>query len=120
MRRPLIGLMLAAMLGVGLVGCSGDDGAQGPAGPTGPAGPAGPPGQDATKTVKVSELTAEQWASLTINGQVTKVTIAGKPVVEFKLSDANGYPIVGIGTNTATSSGITTYSNIRFELAKWP
>ncbi len=118
MKRPLIGLGLAAMLVFGLAGCSGDDGAQGPAGPAGPSGPAGPPGQDATQTVKISELTAEQWASLTINGQVTKVTIASPPVVEFKLSDQNGKPIVGIGTNTSTSGGVTSYSNIRFELAK--
>ncbi len=47
MRRSMIGLMLAAMLGLGLAGCSGDDGAQGPPGaqgPAGPEGPAGPPG----------------------------------------------------------------------------
>ena len=118
MKKPLLALGLAAMLAFGIAGCSGDDGATGATGPTGPTGPAGPPGQDATRTVKISELTAEQWASLTINGQVTKVTVASPTTVEFKLADQNGIPIVGIGTNTSTSGGVTSYSNIRFELAK--
>jgi len=68
--------------------------------------------------VSIADLTPEQWSSLTIVGQVTKVTIASPPVVEFKLANGNGYPIVGIGKNTSTSGGVTSYSNIRFELAK--
>ena len=118
MKRPLIALGLAAMLAFGLAGCSGDDGAQGPAGPQGPQGPPGPPGPGATQTVNVSQLTAEQWASLAISGQVTKATIASPTTVEFKLADGSGKPIVGIGTNTSTSGGFTSYSNIRFELSK--
>jgi len=63
-------------------------------------------------------LTADQWANLTITGQVTKATIASPTTVEFKLADGSGKPIVGIGTNTSTSGGFTSYSNIRFELSK--
>jgi OmcA/MtrC family decaheme c-type cytochrome len=39
--------------------------------------------------------------------------------VNFKLADAAGRPIIGIGKNTSTSStGVVTYSNIRFDLSK--
>jgi OmcA/MtrC family decaheme c-type cytochrome len=38
--------------------------------------------------------------------------------VNFKLTDASGRPVIGIGKNTSTSGTVTTYSNIRFELAK--
>jgi hypothetical protein len=109
------------MLVFGLVGCSGDDGAQGPIGPTGPSGPAGPPGQDATRTVDVSILTAEQWANLQITAKVTKVTIAGgPPVVEFTLTAANGFPIVGLEKSTTKSSTATvaSYPNLSFALSK--
>jgi OmcA/MtrC family decaheme c-type cytochrome len=95
---------------VGATGPTGSPGATGPTGPTGPGAPIAP--------VNTGSLTAEQWAALTINGVVTKVTIAGAPVVEFKLTDATGAPVVGIGKNTSTSSGITSYSNIRFEMSK--
>ena len=121
MMRPLRGLGLAAMLVFGLVACSGDDGSPGAIGPTGPTGPAGPPGQDATRTTDVSTLTAEQWASLKITAQVTKVTIAGgPPVVEFKLSDANGFPITGLEKSTSKSSTATvaSYPNLSFALSK--
>jgi len=115
-------LGLAAMLAFGLAGCSGDDGDPGPTGPTGPTGPpgpTGPTGPGASQAVNISELTADQWANLTITGQVTKATIASPTTVEFKLADGTGKPIVGIGTNTSTSSaGVTTYSNIRFHMAK--
>ena len=62
MKRPLIALGLAAMLAFGMAGCGGDDGAAGPAGPAGPSGPSGPAGPSGAATIKVSELTAEQWA----------------------------------------------------------
>ena len=120
-------LSVALVAGALLGACGGDDGAQGPAGGTGPQGPAGAPGAPGTpggpggtagQAVVVGDLTAEQWAALTITGQVTKVTIASPPVVEFKLADATGKPIAGIGKNTSTSGTVTSYSNIRFELAK--
>jgi len=111
-------LSVALLAGALLGACSGDDGAAGAPGATGPAGPPGPPGPAAGATVNVANLTAEEWAALTIVGQVTKATIASPTVVNFKLADAAGRPIIGIGNRTATSGGVTTYSNIRFELAK--
>jgi OmcA/MtrC family decaheme c-type cytochrome len=117
-------LSVALVAGALLGACSGDDGAAGPAGPagptgpTGPTGPAGPPGPAAGSVVNVANLTAEEWAALTIVGQVTKATVASPTTVNFKLADAAGRPIVGIGNRTATSGGVTSYSNIRFELAK--
>jgi OmcA/MtrC family decaheme c-type cytochrome len=83
--------MLAAMLGLGLAGCSGDDGAQGPPGPQGPAGPAGPPGPPAPGP------TGSATGDLT--GTVSAVTIdsaAGQKVtVTFSLKDAAGLAVVG-------------------------
>lgn len=93
MRRPLVGLMLAAMLGLGLAGCSGDDGAQGPAGPqgpTGPAGPAGPPGPG------VAPPTAAAVGDLT--SAITGVSIdaaTGITTVNFSLKNAEGLPVTG-------------------------
>ena len=111
LRMLSVALMAGALLGA----CSGDDGATGPAGP---AGPAGPPGPVAGNTVNVANLTAEEWAALTIVGQVTKTTVASPTTVNFKLADAAGRPIIGIGKNTSTSGTVTTYSNIRFDLSK--
>jgi len=114
-------LSVALVAGALLGACSGDDGAQGPAGPAGPAGPTGPTGPQgpaAGAIVNVKNLTSEEWAALTIVGQVTKATIASPTVVNFKLADAAGRPIIGIGNYTGTSGGATIYQNIRFELAK--
>ncbi len=120
MRRPLIGLMLAAMLGLGLAGCSGDDGAQGPPGAQGPAGPQGPPGTNAGDTVVLAQLTPEQWAGLQMKAEVTGVAISSPPVVKFKVTDQNGRPVVGLENNTTKSSTatLTSNANVRFELAK--
>ncbi|MGZ6141117.1 MAG: hypothetical protein ACXWLA_10600, partial [Myxococcaceae bacterium] len=50
---------------------------------------------------------------------VTSVTIASPPVVKFKVTDAAGVPIVGLG-NTSKSSTATVagYTNLAFALAK--
>jgi len=94
MRRPLVGLMLAAMLGLGLAGCSGDDGAQGPPGPQGPAGPAGPTGPSAPGP------TGSATGDLT--GTISSIAIdsaAGQTItVTFSLKDAAGLPVVGAET----------------------
>jgi len=88
MRRPLVGLMLAAMLGLGLAGCSGDDGAQGPAGPQGPPGPAAP-GSSGSAT---GELTG------TITALKIDAASGQKLTVTFSLKDAAGLPVVGAET----------------------
>ena len=120
-------VLAASLIAVGMAGCGGGDdgapgpagpaGAQGPAGPTGPTGPAGPAGSSA---IRLAEITAEQWADLQIQAEVTKVTIAGKPEVEFKLTDQNGKPLVGLEAFTAKSATAfaASYPNIAFGLAK--
>jgi len=93
-----------------MFGCSGDDGA---------TGPPGPPGADATATVDAAELTADQWRSLSLTGEITSVTIASAPVVKFKVTDNFGNPVVGLGftskSSTATLPGLT---NLAFTIGK--
>ena len=132
MRRPLIGLGVAAMLVFGLAGCSGDDGAQGPqgpagpAGPQGPAGPAGPPGPSGATSVTLTPTTDPQvFANLQMVATVTSVAVpstgadAGKPVVKFKLATTDGLPIVGYGqTSKSATATVASYPNLAFSLAK--
>jgi len=116
------GLLVAAAL----AGCGGgSDGAAGPAGATGPAGAAGaagatgPAGTNAVATVQIKALSSDQWAALAPKGEVTKVTINGAPVVEFKVTDANGFPVVGLGnTSKSATATVASYPNLAFALAK--
>ena len=113
------GLIVAAAL----AGCGGgSDGAAGPAGATGPAGAAGatgPAGTNAVATVQIKALSSDQWAALAPKGEVTKVTINGAPVVEFKVTDANGFPVVGLGnTSKSATALVASYPNLAFALAK--
>ena len=110
----------AGLLAVVLAGCGG-----GESGPTGPAGPPGPTGSDATSVVRVAALSSDQWADSKFTGVVTGVTIAGAPVVTFKVADALGNPVVGLGSTStgdgrgATyANGIKGYPNVAFALAK--
>ena len=94
MRKPLLGLVLAAMLGVGLVGCSGDDGPAGAQGPTGPAGPTGPTGPSGPPAPGPSGS-----ADGDLTGTITAITVdsaAGQKItVTFTLKDAAGLPVAG-------------------------
>ncbi|MFZ3082994.1 OmcA/MtrC family decaheme c-type cytochrome [Rhodoferax ferrireducens] len=105
----------AGLLAAALAGCGGgDDGAAGAAGATGPVGATGSAGADAVATVKASALTSEQWSALSLQGQVTKVTINSAPVVEFKITDSAGTPVVGLGDKDAKGA----YTNFMFSIAK--
>jgi OmcA/MtrC family decaheme c-type cytochrome len=111
------------MLGIGLAGCSGDDGAQGPAGPqgpSGPAGPAGPAGPPGPNAVILTPTTDPQtFADLRITATVTSVSISSPPVVNFKLANHEGKPIVGFGTTSKSSTAkFASYPNLAFSLAK--
>ncbi len=118
-------LSTALLAGALLGGCSGDDGAAGAPGAPGAPGATGArrdrrdlrDRRQGRRSI-VAKLTAEEWAALTITGKVTSASIASPTVVSFSLADASGRPIVGIGNRTSTSGGVTSYSNIRFELAK--
>lgn len=73
-------LLLGAALIVGLGGCEGDDG------DVGPAGPAGPPGSSAGAV--------SSSAPAALQAEITGVTIASPPVVEFTLADQDGFPFI--------------------------
>jgi len=106
-----------------LAGCGGgSDGAPGATGATGPAGPAGQtgqPGNNAVATVKVAALTSAQWADAKFSGVVTGVTIASPPVVSFKVTDAAGNAVVGLGnTSKSATATLAGYTNLAFAIAK--
>jgi OmcA/MtrC family decaheme c-type cytochrome len=99
-----------------LHGCGGGDGG---AGPAGPAGPSGPPGPSGANVVNLSTLTPDQYAATEFNAAITGVTVASPPVVNFKVADQNGTPIVGLGLATkAATATVPRYQNIAFSMAK--
>jgi len=121
MRIPVVALALVALS----VGC-GSQGPIGPPGPAGDAGPAGPPGNNGTTVITVPKnsdaptaASSAAWAALAPKVTVTSVTIASPPVVKFKVTDASGVPISGLGNtsknSTATVAGLT---NLAFSIAK--
>ena len=124
-RRPLprwATLAASTMFAVFLAACGGDDGAPGaPGAPGTPGAPGAPgtPGADANATVKVGELSAEQWAAANFKAEVTGVTIASAPVVSFKVVDGFGKPVVGLGSKSQSSTAtLPSYPNLAFALAK--
>lgn len=114
----------AAAFGVAfaLSGCNGD---AGPAGAQGPAGPPGPPGSSspvitvASNATAATDAQAAAWAALAPKITVTGVTIASPPVVTFRVTDANGTPIVGLGnTNLRATDTAPRMANLAFAMAK--
>jgi OmcA/MtrC family decaheme c-type cytochrome len=73
----------------------------------------------ASNAAPATDASAAAWAALQPQVTVTGVTIASPPVVTFKVTDADGTPIVGLGnasqSATATLPGLT---NLAFALAK--
>jgi len=126
MRSLLCTLGAAIALSLSVAGCGGDDGSPGPAGAPGapgaegPAGPPGPPGPSAGSSIVLTPTTPpETFAALDITATVTSVTIASPPVVNFKLADEQGRPIVGFGsTSKAANATVASYPNLAFSLAK--
>ena len=111
---------LLSACGGGDSGSAGPAGAAGSPGAPGPTGPAGTPGPAATAIVNIAALTPQAWESAEWKSAVTKVTVAGAPVVEFTLSDALGNPVAGLEKLTSKSSTATVaqYPNVSFSLAK--
>jgi OmcA/MtrC family decaheme c-type cytochrome len=64
-------------------------------------------------------MPADQWAVANLKAEISSVQISSPPVVNFKVTDANGAPIKGLGSTsqgaTATLPGLT---NLSFSLAK--
>ncbi len=124
-RWGAVALMLAALSGCG----GGSDGAAGPAGPAGPTGatgPAGPAGSNAVSgaTVPSNATTATAdaaaaWQALAPQVTVTGVTINSAPVVKFKVADAAGNPVIGLGNKSQSSTAVVAgLTNLGFTLAK--
>lgn len=91
-----------------LAGCSGDDGADGPPGPGGPQGPEGPPGAEGPPGTGSSDgfvlgtgaLTPEQAADIGfLQAEILDVTIDSPPTVTFKVTTADGRPVLQIAPN---------------------
>jgi len=125
MKSMLLRLGLVALIIGPLAGCGGgSDGAAGSAGATGPAGATGatgPAGKDASATVNVANLTADQWKALkpSIDPSTISVSISSPPVVKFKVTDDKGNPVVGLGGQSKSSTAVApTNYNVAFTLAK--
>lgn len=95
-KKALLAFILAGA--VTMAGCSGDDGKD---------GAPGAPGQPGGTVVDVTQQTPETLAAMTLNAEVTGVTINSPPVVNFRVLDGNGRGIVKLST-----------SNLRFIIAK--
>jgi OmcA/MtrC family decaheme c-type cytochrome len=64
-------------------------------------------------------MTPAQFAATQFNATITGVTIASPPVVTFKVTDAFGTPIVGLGSTSKSSTAtVASYPNLNFTLAK--
>ncbi len=113
-------------MSIAIAGCGGSDGAAGPAGPAGPAGAAGSPGANLLNVVNVGSNTTAPSADAAAAFQALKpqitvqsVTISSPPVVKFTVKDANGNPIVGLGSKSQSSTAIVgNLTNLNFTLAK--
>ena len=82
-RHMLLAAYVPAILG--LAGCG--------AGIPGPVGPPGPPGE---AIIDLGTASAEDLAQVDVQSEITGVTIASPPVIEFSVTAADGTPIVGI------------------------
>ncbi len=107
-------LLITASAALLLNGCGGDRGSTGAAGPAAPAAAAVP-------VTSVAAMTTAQWAALApaVDPASVSVSVNSAPVVTFKVTDANGTPVVGLGnTSKSATATVSTLTNIAFTLAK--
>jgi OmcA/MtrC family decaheme c-type cytochrome len=102
---------MAALVALGcfsllFAGCSGSDGNPGPAGPPGPPGPGGPPGAPGAPgggdiiLGNGSNPTPAQVANAgRIIAEITSVSMASAPIVEFTLQTSSGGNVRGLAPN---------------------
>jgi len=126
MKSTFIRLGLLALFLSALAGCGGDSGTATPAattpGTTTPTptvsacstnDPAG------TSVISLASFTTAQWASTKFNPQICSVTVASAPVVTFKVTDAAGNRIAGLGYTSQTAvQAYATYPNMAFNFGK--
>jgi OmcA/MtrC family decaheme c-type cytochrome len=69
--------------------------------------------------VNAAALTPDQWSQLSLKGSVTSVTMGGKPVVNFTVTDGNGTPVQGLGFTSQASTALAPgLANMAFSIAK--
>ena len=121
----LVAIALSGCGGGGDTGPAGPTGATGATGATGPAGPTGPAGSSISlfkvpsNASTPTDAAKAAWAALEPKVTVTSVSIAGAPVVSFKVLDAAGTPVVGLGNATKSSTAtVAGLANLAFSIAK--
>ena len=119
-----INFAAASLLAVALAGCGGGGGGGGGGGSTttsSPSTPTSPTGATAPLALSSNASTATLWQALqpNIDPASVSVSINSPPVVKFTVTDANGAPVVGLGGQSQSATGVT-HSNydISFTLAK--
>lgn len=114
--KQLCGLFASAAIALVLIGCNGK------AGQNGTNGTPGTPGTPGTNyALDITTLSADEWAGLTLNSQVTKVTMGAAPVVNFTITDGHNVPVKGFGQFTSwdkTKALYASYGNLGFSIAK--
>ena len=118
-RHGLAASLLSAMLAIS--GCGGDSSSSTPD----PLPPEPPPPTTCTiptgpSPIVLSAATAPAtFAALDIKVTVCTVAIAGKPVVNFSLTDASGNAVIGYGSKSQSATAtVPSYPNLSFALAK--
>ncbi len=102
-------------------GGGGDTGPAGPVGPPGPPGPAGSTSVTVAKNDKTpTDASIAAWTNMAPQVSVTSVKIDNAaPVVEFKVVDGAGVPVVGLGnTSKSATASVAGLTNLAFSLAK--
>ena len=120
MKPTFLAWGLLALVAATLAACDGgSDGAPGAPGAPGATGPTGPAGKDVGAVINLSKLGVDEFATMQFNAQITGVSIASAPVVSFSVSDANGTPVVGLGSKSKSATAtVASYPNVAFTLAK--
>ncbi|WP_291318119.1 OmcA/MtrC family decaheme c-type cytochrome [Desulfuromonas sp.] len=112
MRWLLIVVCLLAMVLV-LPGCEGDDGNDGAPGTPGADGVDGKDGLPGSALIDASTVPDFILETFEVESEITAVSIASPPVVEFAVKTSDGLPITGIGALWQASDRF-----VRFTIAK--
>lgn len=87
---------------------------------SGSGGGGGTPSNPTAAVVDASTLTTTEWAGLSLQGEIIGTpTINSPPVVKFRITDANGNPLKGLGfTSQSATATVPSYPNLAFYLSK--
>jgi len=128
--KRLGALAVTAALAFALVGCRGEKGDTGAAGANGANGTNGTNGTNGVNgtngtngtspVANVANMTPDQWGNLALKGSITSASVVnGKPVINFKVTDAYNTPVVGLGwTAKSATAYLANYVNVSASIAK--